>query len=136
MIQRKQTLWMLFAAVAAFLTLELSFYSGTLISDNSFHSVVAKDNFLLMVLTCALGTALLVNIFLFKHRIIQFRIAIFALFGECIILFIYMRQINNYSKGNFDLWAALHIFIFLFIIMAAVAIYKDEKLVKDSNRLR
>lgn len=127
---------MLFAAIAAFLTLELSFYSGTLVTGNVFHSVVAKDNFLLMVLTCALGTALIVNIFLFRHRIIQFRIAIISLFAECLILFIYMRQIKDYSKGNFDLWAALHIFIFLFIIMAAVAIYKDEKLVKDSNRLR
>lgn len=136
MIQRKQTIWMLFAAIAAFLTLELSFYSGTLITDNSFHSIIAKDHFILMVLTCALGTTMLVNIFLFKHRTIQFRIAIFALFGECIIIFIYMRQVNNYSKGNFDLWAGLHVLIFVFIIMAAVAIYKDEKLVKDSNRLR
>jgi peptidoglycan/LPS O-acetylase OafA/YrhL len=136
MIQRKQTIWMLFAAVAIFLTLGLSFYSGTLISDGAFHSIVAKDNYLLMILTCALGTTLLVNIFLYKHRGIQFRIAIFALFAECIIIFIYMRQINDYSKGNFNLWAALHIFIFVFIIMAAVAIYKDEKLVKDSNRLR
>ncbi len=89
-----------------------------------------------MVLTSALGTALIVNIFLYKHRGIQFRIALFALFGECILMFIYMRQINNYSHGSFDLWAALHIFIFIFIIMAAVGIYKDDKLVKDSNRLR
>ncbi len=136
MIQRKQTIWMLFAAIAAFLTLKLSFYSGTLISDNSFHSIVATDHYLLMILTCGLGTAILVNIFLYKHRGIQFRIALFALFGECIIIFVYMRQINNYSKGNFDLWAGLHILIFVFLIMAAVAIYKDEKLVKDSNRLR
>jgi hypothetical protein len=34
------------------------------------------------------------------------------------------------------LWCALHVFILLFIILASRGIYKDEKLIKDSNRLR
>ena len=136
MIQRIQTVWMLFAAIAAFLTLKLSFYSGTLIADNAFHSLVAMEHFWLMIFTCAIATTIFINIFLFKQRTIQFRIAISALLGECILIFMYMRQINNYSNGNFSFWAALHIFVFVFLIMAAVAIYKDDKLVKDSNRLR
>lgn len=136
MIQRVQTIWKLLAAAAAFLTLKLSFYSGTLAADNSFHSVVAMDHFGLMILTIALGTTMFVNIFLFKHRVIQLRICIFALIAECLLIFLYLQQIKNYSKGNFDLWCALHLFILIFIILAARGIYKDEKLIKDSNRLR
>src|SRR5437868_8815850 len=101
MIQRVQTLWMLLATAAIFLTLELPFYSGTLAADNSFHSVIAMNNYGLMILTIALGTAMFINIFLFKQRIIQFRICIFALVAEALLIFLYTRQIHDYSKGNF-----------------------------------
>jgi Domain of unknown function (DUF4293) len=136
MIQRVQTLWLLLAAIAVFLTLKFSFYSGTLITDNSFHSLVATDNFILMVLTSALGTAILVNIFLFKHRLLQFKMCIVAIIVECILLFLYIRQLKSYSKGTFDLWAIFHLVTLIALILAARGIYKDEKLIKDSNRLR
>ena len=136
MIQRVQTIWLLLAAAALVLTLKTSFYSGTLITDNSFHSVMGIDNYGLMLLTIATATTLFVNIFLFKHRMLQFRICIFALLAEFLIIFLYFSQIKNYSNGNFNLWCALHVFILAFIIFAAIGIYKDEKLIKDSNRLR
>ena len=136
MIQRVQTIWMLLAAATALLTLQLPFYSGVLLTDNSFHSVIAMDHFWLMVLTIALATGIFINIFLFKHRGLQFRICIFAILTECLIIFIYIQLTNSYSDGRFSLWSALHIFIIIFLIMAVVGIYKDTKLIKDSNRLR
>ena len=136
MIQRVQTIWLLLASAAVMLSLKTSFYSGTLITDNSFHSIMGIDSYGVMILTVALGTALFVNIFLFKNRMLQFRICIFALLAECLIIFLYFSQIKNYSNGNFSLWCALHLFILLFIFLAARGIYKDEKLIKDSNRLR
>ena len=136
MIQRVQTIWMILAAIAIFLTLQFSFYSGTLVSDNSFHSITATGNFLLTVLTSALGTAILINIFLYKHRLLQFKICIISLIVECILLFLYLRQLKNYSKGTYDLWAIFHLVTIIMLILAARAIYKDEKLIRDSNRLR
>ncbi|MEJ7672281.1 MAG: DUF4293 domain-containing protein [Chitinophagaceae bacterium] len=141
MIQRVQTIWLLLAAIAMFLTLKFSFYSGTLlngtlVSQNSFHSLVATDNFILMVLTCALGSALIINIFLFKHRTLQFRICIIAILLEFLILFLYYRQTKFYSNGTLDIWAIFHLVTIIALILAARGIYKDEKLIKDSNRLR
>ena len=136
MIQRVQTIWLLLASAAIMLSLKTSFYSGTLVIDNSFHSIMGIDSYGVMILTVALGTALFVNIFLFKHRMLQFRICIFALLAEGLLIFLYFNQIKNYSKGNFNLWCALHVFILLFIFLATRGIYKDEKLIKDSNRLR
>ena len=141
MIQRVQTIWLLLAAIAMFLTLKFSFYSGTLlngtlVSQNSFHSLVATDNFILMVLTCALGSALIINIFLFKHRTLQFRICIIAILLEFLILFLYYRQTKFYSNGTLDVWAIFHLVTIIALIFAARGIYKDEKLIKDSNRLR
>jgi peptidoglycan/LPS O-acetylase OafA/YrhL len=136
MIQRVQTIWMILAAIAAFLTLKFLFYSGTLISDNLYHPLLATDNFLILILTSALGTGIIINIFLFKNRKIQMRIIIIAILLECLIIFLYIKQTNNYSTGNYSLWSALHILIVIFLILAARGIYKDSKLIKESNRLR
>ena len=136
MIQRVQTIWMILAAIAIFLTLKFSFYSGTYLTDNTFHSLIATDNFILMVLTSALGSAVVINIFLFKHRSLQFRICIIAIVLELLILFLYYRQTKLYSKGTLDLWSIFHLVTIITLILAAKGIYKDEKLIKDSNRLR
>jgi peptidoglycan/LPS O-acetylase OafA/YrhL len=148
MIQRVQTLWMLLAALAAFLTLKFAFYGGTLMlenganavttmaTDGTYHLLKATDNFLIMILTSALGTGIFINIFLYKHRSIQIRIIIAAMIVECLIIFLYFRETKHYSQGNFNIWAILHILIILFLIFAAKGIYNDSKLVKESNRLR
>ena len=148
MIQRVQTLWMILAAIAAFLSIKFSFYSGTLLlqntadsmtnlaTDGSYHVLTATDNFFILILTSALGTGITINIFLFKHRSIQIRIIIAAIITECLIVFLYIRETNKYSQGNFNIWAILHILIILFLIFAAKGIYHDSKLIKESNRLR
>ncbi|HEU5052610.1 MAG TPA: DUF4293 family protein [Hanamia sp.] len=148
MIQRVQTIWMLLAAIAAFLTIKFSFYSGTLAiqeganavtsmaTDGSYQLVSATGNFFILILTSALGTGIFINIFLFKHRSIQIRIIIAAIILECLIIFLYFRETEKFSQGNFNIWAILHILIIVFLILAARGIYKDSKLIKESNRLR
>lgn len=148
MIQRVQTLWMLLAAIAVFLTIKFSFYSGTLAiqngadavtsmaTDGRYHLVMATDNFFILILTSALGTGIIINIFLFKHRSIQIRIIIAAILMECLIIFLYFRETEKYTQGNFNIWAILHILIIIFLIMASRGIYRDSKLIKESNRLR
>lgn len=148
MIQRAQTLWMILAAIAAFLTIQFSFYSGTLAiqngadavtsmaTDGSYQMVTATNNFLILILTSALGTGIFINIFLFKHRSIQIRIIIAAIIVECLIIFLYSRETLKFLQGSFNFWDILHILIIVFLILAARGIYKDSKLIKESNRLR
>jgi Domain of unknown function (DUF4293) len=136
MIQRVQTLWMLLAAVLVFLTLEFPFYNGSFAADNSYQAVMATDNFLLLILTSALGTGIVINIFLFKNRTFQSRIILLAVILEAVIIFLYIRQTNKFSNGNFTLWSSFHVLVILFLILAARGIYKDSKLIRDSNRLR
>lgn len=148
MIQRVQTIWMILAAIAVFLTIKFSFYSGTLAiqngtdavtsmaTDGSYHLVSATDNFLILILTSALGTGIIINIFLFKQRSIQIRIIIAAILMECLIIFLYLKETEKFSQGNFNIWAILHILVIIFLIMASRGIYKDSKLIKESNRLR
>lgn len=136
MIQRVQTVWMLLAALAVFLTMKFLFYSGTLISDNQYHPLLATDHLLILILTSALGTGIVINIFLFKNRKVQSRIILIAIILECLIIFLYIKQTEQYSAGSYSLWSALHILIIIFLFLSARGIYKDSKLIRDSNRLR
>ena len=136
MIQRIQSLWMFLAAITVFLTLKFAFYNGTLAVDSTYHAVIASDSLLLLILTSALGTGILINIFLFKNRTVQSRIILLAIIMECLIIFLYIKRTNKFSTGSFTLGSALHILIIIFLVLAARGVYKDAKLIRESNRLR
>jgi peptidoglycan/LPS O-acetylase OafA/YrhL len=136
MIQRIQTIWLLIASIAAFLTLRFSFYSGTYITDNSYHELRGIDNTYLMFATIVLGGLSFINIFLFKRRSLQIKLAILCILIEAGILFLYVNELKIFSNGNYDLWALLHLVIIVALILAIRGIYKDQKIIKESSRLR
>jgi len=136
MIQRIQSVWLLVATVVTFLTLKFSFYSGTYLPDNQYHQLNGTDNMLLMATTIALGVLTLITIFLFKTRIIQLRLCIAGILLDMLLIFLYFRAIQDFTKGEYAITAASHIIIIMALIFAASGINKDEKLIKDSNRLR
>lgn len=136
MIQRIQTVWLLVATIVTFLTLKLSFYSGTYQPDNQYRQLNGTDNLLLMTATIALGVLTLITIFLFKSRIIQLRLCITGILLDLLLLFLYFRSIRDFIQGEYAITSALHIVIIIALIFAANGINKDEKLIKDSNRLR
>lgn len=136
MIQRIQTLWLLLAAAAVFLTLKLPFYNGTDSVALTFRELTGTSNFLILALTIAVGTCILVTVFLYKQRKIQSRLVWLCLLIECLLIYLYYRQTLSFNQGGISFWVILHPLILLFLIMAARGIYKDAKLIKESNRLR
>lgn len=139
MIQRIQTLWLLLAAVASFLTLEFSFFSGnTIAADQTkkFEELTGRSNWLLLVLTIVLGTATVIAIFLYKTRKQQLRVTMAAIVLSVINLVLYYYQSKKFAEGKPDLSALIALIIPFFLILAARGIYKDEKLVKSLDRLR
>ena len=136
MIQRIQTVWLLIASVVTFLTLKFSFYSGTYLPDNQYHQLNGTDNILLMVTTIILGMVTFITIFLFRKRVIQLRLSIAAILLDALLVFFYFRAISDFSRGEYAITAAAHLLIIIALVLAARGIDQDEKLVKDSNRLR
>src|SRR5438034_865175 len=60
MIQRIQSIWLILAAVASFLTLRLSFFSGNIVgADNvkTFTPLTATSNLVILIFTVATGIA-------------------------------------------------------------------------------
>lgn len=141
MIQRIQSVWLLLAAAASFLTLKFSFYSGNIIKDGqpkAFSRLVATDSILLTITTVATGLLALVAIFLYKDRKLQTRLSLLALLLSGLNLVLFYIEIKKFVplEGNYDLTAAIGIAVPLFIILAIRGIYRDQKLVKSLDRLR
>ncbi len=137
MIQRIQSIWLLLASVLAFLTLKFSFYSGTHITDSLYHQLNGTENLLLMTTTIALGVLTLVTIFLYKTRVIQLRLCIVGILLDVLLVFLYYKTIQaEYTRGDYAISAAAHVLIIISLILAAIGINKDQKIIKDSNRLR
>ncbi len=136
MLQRIQTIWLLLASVCAFLTLKLPFYSGTNAKAIASYPLNGAETILLLSITIALGLLSLFTLFLFKNRVLQLRLCILGIIIEAILLFLYFKQVQTFTVGTYSLTALLHGFIIVFLLLAARAINKDEKMVKSSDRLR
>ena len=136
MIQRIQSIWLLLAAICLFLTFKLPFYVGTNAKGTVEYNLTGTENFLLMLVTFLTGALAAVIIFLFKKRILQLRLCVLGIVIEALLIFLYYTEVKTFTTGTYALWAILHSVVVISFFLAAKAINKDEKLIKDSDRLR
>jgi len=139
MLQRIQSIWLLLAAICAFLTIRLSFYSGNIETPGqpaSFQFLNAGFNIWILILTIALVCIAAIDIFLYKNRKLQGRLALLGILLSLLNIFLYYKQIRKFTIGNYDLTAVLAILIPVLFFLAFRGIYRDQKLVKSLDRLR
>jgi Domain of unknown function (DUF4293) len=136
MIQRIQSIWLLLAAICVFVTYKLPFYVGTNAKGTPEYNLTGTENFLLMLVTFFTGALAAVIIFLFKKRILQLRLCVLGIVLEALLIFLYYKEVKTFTSGTYALWAILHSVAIISFVLAAKAINKDEKLIKDSDRLR
>lgn len=137
MIQRIQTIWLLLAGIAALLTIKLPYYSGIqdpAIPYSELDGVTAGIPILLV--TIAVVVIAFVGIGLYKNRTTQLRLCVVGVFLEAILIYLYYRKVIAFTQGTYALTAILHMCVVLFFVLAARGINKDEKLIKESDRLR
>ncbi len=147
MIQRKQTLFLLTAAILMILTLFTPFISSGDIHFTAFDfSATGVEQkiqvFPIGIYIIIIAVLQLFTIMLFKNRKIQMRFTMFDLIlslGFYGILYFYHTMISNiveldFKNYSFALIAPLLAAIFDF--MAYGGIKKDEKIIRDSERLR
>lgn len=138
MIQRIQTLWLLLASACAFITLKVPFYSGTNAVNVPSYRLMGTENFLLMLLTIAIGIIALFTIFLYSNRTLQMRLCLLGILLEGLLIFLYYKETTTFiaGTGTFSLTAVLQVLILIFFILAIRGINRDNKIIKESNRLR
>jgi len=149
MIQRKQTIWLLLATLSILLTFLLPYgihtesaLETTAILQTDLNS---KSNTMLMSLTILSATVSFFTIFLYSNRKLQMRLSILSIFLSMGVLAcqIYISRSVDGNKlaigvlgANIYLGLAAPVIAIAFLMLAYNGIKKDEKLVRDSDRLR
>src|SRR5688572_22905155 len=138
MIQRQQSLWLLFSAVASFLSFKFPFYTGSILENNvsRFEELDGGSNLFLLVLTGASVLVAAIAIFMFKDRKTQLKLVFGGIIITVALMAIYISQLKKFSAGNFALTSVFVLAILIGYIMALRGIWKDEKLVKSLDKLR
>ncbi len=144
---------MLAALICALLTFKFAFYFGNMkVGLNGIAPLEVKampvfgvgsvsagsGSILILIVTIILIAGTLINIFNFRDRKKQFWITI-GLFVLCllnILLYWWKSGVPPFESGNYSLGALLTLAIPVFLFMAARGIRKDDKLVKNADRLR
>lgn len=136
MLQRIQSIWLLLAAACAFLSFQFPFYSGT--NKELIPSYILKgtETIPLILVTAAIGITSLICIFLYKNRKLQLRLTVLCIAMEALLIFLYYSQVKTFTGGTYALTALLQGCIVFFLFLAARGINHDEKIIKESNRLR
>lgn len=138
MIQRRQTLWLLLATVAALLSFMFPFVTGKgIIKGIEADKVLKADSsFLLLILT---GASLILSaaiIFLYKDRKLQMRLCLAGLLVAILIIILYITEMSKMTKTTLALFCVLPFAILAGYFLAWKDIRKDEKLVKSLDKLR
>lgn len=142
MIQRIQSVWLFLAALCAALTYKFPFYTGNKIKITNnvqvqtYETLVASSNFLLLIFTAALTIGCFIIIFLYKNRKQQMWLTAGAAGLGIINIILDFTELKKFVSGNMSITAILSFAIPIFLILAVNGIYKDEKLVKSLDRLR
>jgi hypothetical protein len=136
MLQRIQTIWLLLAALCAFLGLKFPFYVGTNKEGIPSYILKGTENIPLILVTTAVGVVAFITIFLYKNRKLQLRLCIAGILLEALVIFLYYSKLKDFMAGTYALTAVIQAGILLFLFLAARGISNDEKIIKESNRLR
>ncbi|MCZ4224884.1 DUF4293 domain-containing protein [Pedobacter rhodius] len=155
MIQRVQSIWLFLAAAILVLmlflpivtkenqTTELSIHTVGLYQDvvNKPGPGVLKETFTpLLITNIAVAFMCFVNIFNFKRRVLQKRIALISILliiGFAFWCSVFAQKLPGGIEGaHFDFGAYLPALSILFCVLAILGINKDERLIRSAERLR
>ena len=143
MIQRIQSLWLLLAAACGFGMSKVPVFEATL-SSNMVYNLLATESLLLFAVIVGAACLSTICIFLFKNRPLQFKLVIVSIMLAIAAIALEVWKVEDYkstnaasiTKGTYYWGGLLPIIMIALLIVAARAIYKDEKLVKSLDRLR
>lgn len=144
MIQRKQTLWLLFSMLFMLLCFYLPF--GVQQTPAGETNLSAQSNNWLAALSAASALFSLILVFLFRNRILQMRLTLLNMLlsaGTGAFMFYLTTQTTEGNRrvlgllGNqLFIGLLLPVFSLLFLFLAWQGIRADERLVKSTDRLR
>jgi len=144
MIQRIQSIWLLLAAIAIlcllFVPVLISKDGESTYTLNGYGINNKSTNILLLVSTILAGLISLLNIFNFRNRRLQIRIAslnILLILGLSFWFSSLAKQLpGGIKNSDIGIGLFLPLAAIIFTLLAIRGIKKDEKLIRSADRLR
>ncbi len=143
MLQRKQSFWLLLAALFNAGVLYFDLYRVT---SNGNHEVIYRlrvpNDAFSMLLMLFIVVLPFITIFMFKDRKRQSLLAYASIGAVTAFVANMLRNVSNLtgfpamSEGNYWIGSVLPVFALVFIILAILGIRHDDRLVKSMDRLR
>jgi hypothetical protein len=133
-----QSIWLLLVAAFAAITFRFPFANGDRLTDEIAQTVPldATTTIWLSILTIIVGAIGFVTIFLFDSRKLQLRLCYLGILLTILLLTLYFKEMSSFSNSVIALWCIFHFAILGAYILAARNIWKDEKLLKEMDRIR
>jgi branched-subunit amino acid transport protein AzlD len=141
MIQRIQTLWLFIAGIGGLLTYKLPLWT-CLLQDSTNKSFYGAESLLLFALIIVTSLLAFFTIFLFKNRSRQKLLCFLGLLlsaGIIGIEYITVESfINNHSlqESSWQIGAILPFLMVILFFLAYLGILKDEKLLRNLDKIR
>ncbi|MEP6711142.1 MAG: DUF4293 domain-containing protein [Ferruginibacter sp.] len=140
MLQRIQTIWLLLAAACVFAGLKFPFYSGINVSGEQQYVLRGTENILFMLLTVCTGLLAVIAIGMYKNRPMQLKLCIAAVVLQLVLIYMYYHYTKTIfltsTYNTYALWAVFQPAVLIFLVLAIAGIRRDNKIIKESNRLR
>ncbi len=140
MIQRVQSIWLFLAALFIAATFKFSFFSGNKINATTnakeWIEFIASQNSIVMILAVAISIASLITIFMYNDRKRQMLITMVTAIVAIIQIALYFNSKSSFTEASLNLGSLFSFVVPVFLFLAAKAIYTDEKMVKNADRLR
>jgi hypothetical protein len=145
MIQRKQTLFLLFSSIISILLFYLPVYEMLPVTESETVPSVTRFTIsasaILLILNGAIGTLSFVAIFMYKRRNLQIRMCNLALLLTCVMIGLLFFVADTMSSGmnqriHYLYGSYLPLIQVLMIFLAARFIKGDEDLIRSADRLR
>ena len=133
MIQRIQTIWLLLASTAAFITLRLPFYYTP---EPNALEIDGSAQYSTLISLAFSGCLSFISIFLYGNRMLQLKVVLINFLLSGLLGFFIYKIVIAHQGGGFTLASAALFVMPILQLMAMIRIYKDDKMVKDADRLR
>ncbi len=142
MIQRKQSLWLLIAALLNAGVLYFGVYRYHIMENgvDTLKEVRVNDHFPSLLIALVMAILPLITIFMFGNRKRQIAMSFLSILAVCSFVTIALSRTRNLnalpSSESYWVGALLPVAAVVFLFMAIIGIRKDEKLVRSVDRLR
>ena len=128
------------SAILAGATFKISFFSGNKLNATTnikeWVEFTATQSIFTMIISVAIAAASLIAIFVYKDRKRQILITLITTVVSIIQIVLYFNAKANFTEANLDLGSLLSFALIACLVLAARGIYRDDRLVKNADRLR